>query len=120
MPTNRGGGIRGGPGVLAIPGRRFGAPKLTTLSTKPFRSRPFDAVTRLIVGVTRDSTGVALGGCTVQMFRSTDDAYMGETVSDGSGNYTLTSPGNFNLYLVAYKTGAPDLAGTTVNTLLGV
>lgn len=124
MPINV--GRVGFGGVLAIPGRKFGAktPNLADnplkRSSKPFRSQPFDAVTRYITGVTRDSAGAALGSCTVQMFRTSDDAYMGETTSDGSGNYTLVSPGNFNLYLVAYKAGATDVAGTTVNTLLGV
>lgn len=122
MPINCGRGGFGG--IIAIPGLKFGAanPNVAdqpTVASKPFRSQPFDAVTRYITGVTKDSAGAALGSCTVQMFRTSDDAYMGETTSDGSGNYTLVSPGNFNLYLVAYKAGATDVAGTTKNNLAG-
>lgn len=125
MPIGNAGGRRGLSGILAIPGRRFAAAKPNsasplTHSSKPFRSKPFDAITRYIVGVTKDSAGAALGSVVVQLFRTSDDAFMGEMTSDGSGNFTFASPGNFNCYIVAYKAGATDVAGTTINTLLGV
>lgn len=113
MPINRGGGIRGSGGILGIPGDRFAR-------TKPFRSQPFDNKTRFITGTTKDSTGAALGSCTVQLFRTADDSFQSEITSDGSGNFSFTSPGQFTYYIVAYKAGAPDVAGTTVNTLVGV
>src|ERR1019366_9086709 len=81
-----------------------------------FRSMPFDAKTRFITGATLDSTGAALAACTVELFRTDTNQVQAVTISDGSGNYTFTSPGNFNFYVVAYKAGSPDVAGTTVNT----
>jgi len=68
-------------------------------------------------GVTKDASGVALGGCTVDMFVTGTDAFIASTVSDGSGNFTLLPPASGPYYLVAYLAGAPDVAGTTVNTL---
>jgi hypothetical protein len=73
----------------------------------------------VISGVTKDSTGANLGNCIVQLFNSNDDTYIGEVISDSSGNYQFTLNGNVNpKYAVAYLVGSPDVAGTTVNTLL--
>lgn len=72
------------------------------------------------VGVTRDSTGSPLGGCVVQLFRTTDDLFIMEVTSDSTGNFLLQSwysPDTH--YIVAYKAGSPDVFGTTVNTLVG-
>jgi hypothetical protein len=72
-----------------------------------------------LTGRTLDSTSAALPGCRVEGFTTGSDIYIGDTVSDGSANYTL--PVGFNsgtFYLVAYLPGAPDVAGTTVNTLV--
>lgn len=71
-----------------------------------------------ICGVTRDSSGAALGICTVQVFRASDDLYLGECTSGPTGEYCASSwYASTNHYLVAYKAGAPDVAGTTVNTI---
>lgn len=70
-------------------------------------------------GVTKDSTSTPLGGVTVSLFLTSTNALLGTTVSDGSGNYDFplfTPVGPF--YVVAYKAGSPDVAGTTVNTLV--
>lgn len=78
-------------------------------------------ILRYIAGVTKDSTGAALGGCTVKLFRTSDDVWIATTTSDGSGNYSFTVPNTATTYyVVAYKAGSPDVTGTTVNTLLGV
>lgn len=76
----------------------------------------------LISGVTKDSTGAALASCTVDLYRTIDKTWQQTVVSDGSGNYVFSPVNNGNgpFYIVAYKAGAPDVAGTTVNTLLGV
>jgi hypothetical protein len=103
-------GARGLPGVLAIPGRRF-------LLGEPFRSVPFSSQNDFITGVTRDSTNAVLAGCTVDLFRTLTDERVAVTVSDQSGNYSFENPGSGPFYLVAYKAGAPDVAGTTVNTI---
>lgn len=84
----------------------------------PFRSPSFNATNATITGVTRDSAGAALGGVTVQLFRTVDDVYIGETVSDGAGAYSIVSVVSGPFYIVAYQAGAPDVAGTTVNTLV--
>lgn len=85
-----------------------------------FRSPPFNATSLYISGVTRDSTGAVLGGCVVQLFRTSDDAIIAEQVSDGStGAYSFPILVGGPFYVVAYKAGTPDLAGTTVNTLTG-
>lgn len=71
-------------------------------------------------GVTRDVNANPLGGCTVKLFRTSDNALMQTTVSDGSGNYSFQQVGIGSLYyVVAYLPGSPDVAGTTVRTLAG-
>lgn len=73
----------------------------------------------MITGVTKDSTGAPLAACVVQLFRASDDAFISEVTSDGSGAYAVCPSGSGSFYIVAYKAGAPDLAGTSVNTLVG-
>ena len=69
-----------------------------------------------IVGVSRDATGVALGSCTVKVFRTADDVLVGSTVSDGSGNWTAYPDQEGPYYYVEYKAGSPDVFGTSPNT----
>jgi hypothetical protein len=72
-----------------------------------------------ITGVTRDSTGAVLGSCTVHLFRTSDDVKVDTTTSDASGNYSFVRIADATTYYcVAYKAGSPDVAGTTVNTLV--
>lgn len=121
MPINRGAGRAGnqGRGVLAIPGLRLSSTLVgrTGPRGRPFRSRPFSTTSVSITGVTRDSTGAVLASCVVQLFRTVDDAIQLETASDGSGAFVFYPGVGGPFYLVAYKAGAPDLAGTTVNTV---
>lgn len=73
-----------------------------------------------IYGVTRDSTGAVLAGCTVDLFRTADNAFIDSVVSDASGNYEFRTAGPASAYYaVAYLVGSPDVFGTTVNTLVG-
>lgn len=72
-----------------------------------------------IIGVTKDSTGAALGSCRVVLFRTVDDSIAAQTVSDASGNYRVDASPAIAHYAVAYKAGAPDVSGVTVNTLVG-
>ena len=74
---------------------------------------------RFIRGITKDSVGTAVANAIVQGFVTATDAFVGEVASAEDGTYTLgteTAPGVAH-YLVAYKAGSPDVAGTTVNTL---
>ena len=74
-----------------------------------------------ISGVTKDSTGAALGNCVVHLIGTTNDRLYDQITSDASGNYEFRSASpTQNFYVVAYKAGSPDVAGTTVNTLVGV
>jgi hypothetical protein len=83
-----------------------------------------------IAGVTKDATGAPLGGCTVEVYETVTAAnpnepkgrFVGSTVSDTNGNYSVdvyVGPGA-TFRAVVSKAGAPDVAGTSVNTLVGV
>lgn len=104
----------GHPGALAIPGDRF--LRLITIRTHPLSNRGPVTVT----GVTKNAAGTALGGCLVAIYATPTNAVIETGVSDGSGNYTLSANVSGPYYVVAYLAGAPDVEGTTVNTLVGV
>lgn len=71
-----------------------------------------------IQGITKDSGGSPLGGCVVDLFRTSDDLKVDSVVSDAAGNYLLYTPYLTDAhYCVAYKALAPDVTGATVNTL---
>lgn len=72
-----------------------------------------------ISGVTRDSNGVPLAACSVDLFKTDAfDTWIAQTTSDGSGNYSFTLGSNSGYFwLRAYKPGSPDVAGTTLNTI---
>lgn len=70
------------------------------------------------LGVTKDSTGAALGSCRVDLFETGSNRYISSTTSDGSGNYSFTVPSNSQTYFVrAYKAGGTNLFGTTDETI---
>lgn len=75
--------------------------------------------TYTLTGITRDNAGAVLGNCLVKLFRTGTDELVSQTVSDANGVYTIPASSLLNHYLVVYKAGAPDVAGTTVNTLVG-
>lgn len=78
------------------------------------------ASVRTIAGQTQDSLNLPLASCTVVLFLSTTNQPFSTTTSDASGNYSFQVPDDGSLYYaVAYKSGAPDVEGTTVNTLVG-
>jgi len=73
-----------------------------------------------IIGTTRDSAGSVLGNCIVQGFVTSGDVYVGECTSDPAGYFELPTPYTGAHYLVCYKAGSPDVAGTSLNTLIPV
>jgi len=74
----------------------------------------------IVSGFTRDSAGAILPSCPVHLFRTSDDLLMDVGTSDANGYYEFRTAIPAELYyVVAYKAGAPDVAGTTVNTLTG-
>jgi hypothetical protein len=74
---------------------------------------------RFIKGITKDAGGTPVANAIVQGFVTSTDAYVGEVTSGADGTYTLGTETVAGVahYLVAYKAGSPDIAGTTVNTL---
>ena len=68
-----------------------------------------------LTGITRDSALAPLAGCRVDLCQG--NIIKQSITSDGSGNFTFLNPGSGPFFLVAYKPGSPDVAGTTVNTL---
>lgn len=75
--------------------------------------------TKFIKGVTVDGAGVPIAGVTVEAFITATDLRDGPgEVSAGDGTFRAgVYQGTGNHYLVAYITGSPDKAGTTLNTL---
>jgi hypothetical protein len=73
----------------------------------------------IVSGVTRDCGGAPLGSCLVKAFATSTNTFLGSTTSDAGGNYALTVPAGMNVYLVGYKAGAPDMAGTTRDDIQG-
>ena len=72
-----------------------------------------------ISGITKDSAGTVLGSCTVKLYATATDLVLQSAISDPStGAYTFYLALNIPCYVVAYKVGAPDVAGTTVKTLV--
>jgi hypothetical protein len=74
---------------------------------------------RFIKGTCVDSVDAPVANAIVQGFVTSTDAYVGEVTANNDGTYTLGTEtiAGVQHYLVAYKTGSPDIAGTTVNTL---
>lgn len=90
------------------------------LPMRAFGSAPLPAISMLITGVTKDSVGIVLGSCEVTLYQTIDDVKVQSTISDPvTGAYTLVASPAISYYIVAYKAGSPDVAGTTVNTLVG-
>lgn len=89
------------------------------IGTVVYRS-PGGIANRALTGITYDSTNVVLGLCRVELFQTGGDMTTRETTSDAAGNYSFSNPGSGPFYVVAYKAGSPDVAGTSVNTLIAV
>lgn len=74
-----------------------------------------------ISGITKDSTGTPIASCDVELFETGSEKFLNRTTSDGSGNYSFVVPSNSgNFWVRAYKVGAPDVAGTTINNIVAV
>lgn len=75
---------------------------------------------KFIKGTCLDSVGAPIANAIVQGFRTADEVFVGQVTAAEDGTYVLGTENGASVahYLVAYKAGAPDVAGTTVNTLL--
>lgn len=81
---------------------------------------PLPSVILRIFGVTKDSGGLILANCIVTLYQTADDKPVDKTLSDANGYYEFRSASLATAYyVVAYKAGVPDVAGTTINTLVG-
>jgi len=99
--------------------------RLGSVTVKPGVVHPIKLPARIamISGVTRDSVGSILGSCVVELYETLTDLPLQKVTSDAvTGAFTFTaarySPTTH--YIVAYKAGSPDQAGTTLNTLTGL
>ena len=72
-----------------------------------------------IRGTTKDLVGAALADCAVTVLRTVDNSVAAQGVSDANGNYRFDASTELQHRVDAYKAGSPDVAGTTVNTLVG-
>jgi hypothetical protein len=108
-----------------LPWNAIGLPTLVDLPVRYPRPihqlLPYPPTYFKIRGTTKDSTGAALGTCVVDWFDTITDVKIDTVTSDANGLYEFRTAGQppTSYYLVAYKAGAPDVAGTTVNTLMG-
>jgi hypothetical protein len=76
----------------------------------------------VISGVTRDVNNNPLPGCMVEVYESASNLFRASTVSDANGNYAVdvtSSETGLTFQAIAYLPGSPDVAGITVNTLVG-
>jgi hypothetical protein len=72
-----------------------------------------------IVGVTRDVYGTVIPGATVRLYRTSDGEPVSTVVSGPDGSFMLPTPFYPDAhFVVAVKTGSPNVAGTTVQTLV--
>jgi hypothetical protein len=77
--------------------------------------------TYTLAGVCRDIRGNGVASAVVKVFDTATDTLQGSTTADTSGNYTVSSLATAGpLYAVAYHANSPDIAGTTLNTLMAV
>lgn len=85
----------------------------------PSAPGPGNQSIKFLKGTCVDSAGNPVANAIVQGFRTVDDYYVGEVTANNDGTYVLgtNNPASTQHYLVAYKAGTPDIAGTTVNTL---
>lgn len=75
-----------------------------------------------LAGVSRDSTGAALAGCTCTLFRVNGGDFIQEQqkVSDANGVYQFNVAPTHTYRVTFDLDGAPVRAGITLKTLAGV
>jgi hypothetical protein len=81
-------------------------------SSLPLSTLPTVLSLGSISGYTKYKCGPVLSGCTVKLYRASDDFLVDSTVSDINGYYEFVNPVGFPFYAVAYN---PDgtLGGIT-------
>lgn len=89
---------------------------------KPWTEESGTAARKKLIGTTRGPGGTPLGGVNVQAIQAAGGvAADGTATSDSSGYYEIPVANPTGNYKVdAYLAGSPDVAGTTINTLVPV
>jgi hypothetical protein len=118
------GGIAGassrlGGGLTAVGPRMVSDVTPTNLSRLPL-SQFEGKFRRVIRDTTLDAAGAPLAGVTVKVFDATTDQKVDQVVSDAAGVYEASVYNDATYQCIAYKAGAPDVAGASVNTVRGV
>lgn len=93
----------------------------TSLNRSFVAARITKPIAYLISGLTLDSTGTPIAGVRVTAFCVQTQTSVAAVDSGADGSYALSVSGDPSLTFIvqAYKAGAPDLTGLTVNTLTG-
>lgn len=88
--------------------------------------KPMPTAVFKLTGVSKDSAGAVLSSCTMSLFRVDYDSgrnivytFLGQTISDASGNYSFNVNTNSNYRVTGDKGGGTPVAGITLNTLIG-
>ena len=116
----------GGPSASQSPGLGSvtGCTGMPLARAVPFRQ----PMKYIITGTTKDSTGAALGNCSLNVYEiipggkdEPKGRLVAMAVSDAAGAYTVEvcSATGMTFQIEAYKTGVPDVTGVTLNTLTG-
>jgi hypothetical protein len=74
----------------------------------------------LMAGISRDSAQAVLPLCQIDLFDSQAKRLVAGVVSNAAGAFAINCFYAGPFYMVGYKVGTPDVAGTTLNTLLAV
>jgi hypothetical protein len=74
----------------------------------------------IIRGTVKDTTGTGRKGAVVKLFRTSDDAFIGRTISDSGGYFEFYIENTTTqFYVVSHLAGSPIIAGVTTNILTG-
>jgi len=96
---------------LHLGGARRGMPAHLSPDLSPTQGQSV-----LISGITKDSAGAVLGACNVDLFDTDTDTLQGRGTSDATtGAYSFSAGAGRTYFVRAWKLGAPDLSGTTVD-----
>lgn len=109
-----------GQTAIVNPAAAIGSPSKVGGVVAPRVPRALGSLRAQLTGTSRTSAGVVLGNCRVMVFRTEDKSFVGETVSDGAGAWTLDLMVSGPFFFVEYLAGVPDVAGTSKNNLVTV
>ena len=113
---------RGGPGILAMPGRNFAAPKRNfdgapEGSSKPLISPLLGWTNTNITGTTVNPALAPIPFCTVDLFFSNTNTWSAQLTSGAAGQFTFVGPGVGPFFMRAVDP-AGNPVGTTINGLM--